>query len=66
MLANPTYAIDFNYIAVSVKNREAFIEDSDSDDGNNKEQSDMVSTLMNLAYNENIHHKYKENKAKRE
>ena len=55
ILANPVYSDEFSYISVCVKNREEYIEDDDSDDGNNREQSDMVSILMNLAYNEKSH-----------
>ena len=50
VLANPVYVTDFNYFSSSVKGREDYIEDSDSEEGNDCEQSDMVSILINLAY----------------
>lgn len=50
ILANPSYVRDFNYITVSLEDREDYIVDGDSEEGNDCEQSDMVSILMNLAY----------------
>jgi hypothetical protein len=50
LLANPAYFRDFNYITVSVEDREDYIVDGDSDEGNDCEQCDMVSILINLAY----------------
>jgi len=50
LLANPTYVRDFNYITVSIEDREDYIVDGDSDEGNDCEQSDMVNILINLAY----------------
>ena len=50
VLANPVYVTDFNYFSASVKGREDYIEDSDSEEGNDCEQSDMVSIIVNLAY----------------
>ena len=50
VLANPAYVRDFNYITVSIEDREDYIVDGDSDEGNDCEQSDMVNILMNLAY----------------
>ena len=50
VLANPTYARDFNYITASVEDRADYIVDGDSDEENDCEQSDMVSILINLAY----------------
>lgn len=50
ILANPYYIKDFNYITVDVPDRESLIVDGDDDEGNDCEQSDMVSILLNLAY----------------
>lgn len=50
MLANPSYSKAFNYITVSVEDREDYIVDGDDDEGNDCEQCDMVSILINLAY----------------
>ena len=50
ILANPAYQKDFNYFTVSLDNREDYIVDDDSDEGNDCEQSDIVSILMNMAY----------------
>ena len=50
MLANPVYVTDFNYFSASIKGREDYIEDSDSEEDNDCEQSDMVSIIVNLAY----------------
>ena len=49
-MANPVYVTDFNYFAASIKDREDYIEDSDSEEDNDCEQSDMVSIIVNLAY----------------
>lgn len=50
LLSNPAYVRDFNYISVATPDREDYIVDGDSDEGNDCEQSDMVSILINLAY----------------
>jgi len=50
MLANPTYVRDFNYMSAALEDREDYIVDGDSDEGNDCEQSDMVNILLNLAY----------------
>jgi len=50
VLANPSYVRSFNYIQVDVPQREDLIVDGDDEEGNDCEQSDMVSVLMNLAY----------------
>ena len=50
LLANPAYARQFNYIQVDVPQREDLIVDGDDEEGNDCEQSDMVSILINLAY----------------
>ena len=50
LLANPSYSKAFNYITVSVEDREDYIVDGDDDEGNDCEQCDMVSILINLAY----------------
>ena len=41
---------DFNYYTASMENRHDFIIDSDSDEDNDCEQSDIVSIMINLAY----------------
>lgn len=50
LLANPRYVRSFNYIQVDVPQREDLIVDGDDNEGNDCEQSDMVSILLNLAY----------------
>ena len=50
LLANPKYERDFNYFPASMEERENFIVDGDDAEGNDCEQSDMVSILINLAY----------------
>jgi len=51
LLANPKYVRDFNYIPTDVgDDREDLIVDGDDAEGNDCEQSDMVSILVNLAY----------------
>lgn len=50
VLANPAYVRSFNYIQVDVPQREDLIVDGDDEEGNDCEQSDMVSVLINLAY----------------
>ena len=49
-MANPVYVRAFNYIGVDVPNRENLIVDGDEKEGNDCEQSDMVSILVNLAF----------------
>ena len=50
LMANPAYVRAFNYIEVNVPSREDLIVDGDSEEGNDCEQSDMVSILVNLAF----------------
>ena len=50
VLANPYYARLFNYIDINVPSRSELINDGDSDEGNDCEQSDMVQVLLNIAY----------------
>ena len=50
ILANPRYIRDFNYMTASLPDREDYIVDGDSDEGNDCEQSDLVKILLNLAY----------------
>ena len=46
---------DFNYIQVDVPQREDLIVDGDDNEGNDCEQSDMVTILLNLGYvNEDV------------
>lgn len=54
VLANPYYSRDFSYFSVDIPNRNDFINDEDSDEDNDCEQSDMVSILLNLAYAKSI------------
>ena len=49
-MANPVYVTDFNYFSASIPGREDYIEDSDSEEDNDCEQSDMVNIIVNLAY----------------
>ena len=48
ILANPLY--DFQYVSPSVQNRDKYIIDDDSDEGNDCAQSDIVRIALNLAY----------------
>ena len=50
LLANPEYQHKFNYFTVALPNRSEYIEDGDSDEGNDCEQSDFVYIMLNLAY----------------
>jgi len=50
ILANPRYVREFNYIPIDVEDRDNLIVDGDANEGNDCEQSDMVSILINLAY----------------
>lgn len=49
VLSNSVYADQFCYIGADVPEREKLIEDGDSDDDNNCEQSDLVMILLNLS-----------------
>ena len=50
LMANPAYVRAFNYIQVDVPQRENLIVDGDDQEGNDCEQSDIVSIMVNLAY----------------
>ena len=50
VLANPVYARAFSYITLDVPNRENLIVDGDEDEGNDCEQSDLCSIMINLAF----------------
>ena len=50
ILANPYYQRQFCYFTVALPDREDYIIDDDSDEGNDCEQSDIVSIMLNLAY----------------
>ena len=50
ILANPEYARDFQYIPCDVPDRADLIKDDDEEEGNDAEQSDIVSLILNLAY----------------
>jgi hypothetical protein len=50
ILANPTYYRDFQYIPCVQEDRKELIVDDDDDEGNDTEQSDIVSIMLNLAY----------------
>ena len=60
LLANPKYVRDFNYIPTDVPDREDLIVDGDDAEGNDCEQSDLVTILINLAYvKENVAREYR-------
>jgi len=48
ILSNPLYYRDFNYICCDVPDRDTLIKDDD--EGNDCEQSDIVSIVLNMAY----------------
>lgn len=50
LLANPKYEREFNYFPTDMEDREDFIVDGDDQEGNDCEQSDMVTILVNLAF----------------
>jgi len=50
LLANPRYEREFNYFPTDMPDREDYIVDGDDEEGNDCEQSDMVTILVNLAY----------------
>jgi len=50
ILANPLYYRDFQYICCDVPSRDTLIKDDDDDEGNDCEQSDIVSIVLNMAY----------------
>jgi len=50
ILANPLYYRDFQYICCDVPDRDNLIKDDDDDEGNDCEQSDMVSIILNMGY----------------
>ena len=50
ILSNPAYVSEFNYISASIDCREKLINDDDNDEDNDREQVDMISLLINLAY----------------
>lgn len=50
LMANPFYVRAFNYIQIDVPQREDLIVDGDDQEGNDCEQSDIVSIMVNLAY----------------
>lgn len=50
LLANQKYEREFNYFPTDMTDREDFIVDGDDAEGNDCEQSDMVTILVNLAY----------------
>ncbi len=49
-MANPLYYRDFYYICCDVPDRDALIKDDDDDEGNDCEQSDIVSITLNMSY----------------
>ena len=49
-MANPLYYRDFQYICCDVPDRDTLIKDDDDDEGNDCEQSDIVSITLNMAY----------------
>lgn len=50
ILNNPLYYRDFYYICCDVPDRNTLIKDDDDDEGNDSEQSDIVSLMLNLAF----------------
>ena len=51
ILANPFYQRDFLYFPVALgETRHEYIIDGDSDEDNDKDQSDFVNHMLNLAY----------------
>lgn len=50
LLANPTYAQLFAYIAVNTEDRANLIVDDDDNEDNDCEQSDMVQLILNMAF----------------
>jgi len=50
VLANPLYYRDFQYICCDVPDRDNLIKDDDEDEGNDCEQSDIVSIVLNMAF----------------
>ena len=50
ILANPHYVEEFQYISPSIENRDKMIIDSDSEEGNDSAQSDLVRICLNLAF----------------
>jgi hypothetical protein len=44
------YYRDFYYICCDVPDRNTLIKDDDDDEGNDSEQSDIVSLMLNLAF----------------
>ena len=50
VLANPIYYNSFAYLPASLPNRDNLIMDDDDEEGNDCEQSDMVSIILNMAY----------------
>jgi len=60
ILNNPLYFDDFQYISASTPNRDQYIIDDDSDEGNDCVQSDVVRVALNLAFmNEKEAHEFK-------
>ena len=50
ILANPLYLDDFQYFSASMDDREKYIIDDDDDEDNDNAQSDLVKTILNLAF----------------
>ena len=50
ILRIPVYQLRFHYFSPAIENRNDFIIDDDSDEENDHEQSDMVRSVVNLAY----------------
>lgn len=50
ILANPKYADLFQYVAVSVNNREKYIIDSDSDEATDEVQPNVTRVVLSLGY----------------
>jgi hypothetical protein len=50
ILANPLYFDDFQYFSAAMEDRQDYIVDDDSDEGNDCAQSDLVRFVLNLAF----------------
>jgi len=50
LLANPKYALDFQYYPVSLPDRNLYIRDDDDDETDDAIQSDMVRLVLSLAF----------------
>ena len=54
ILRDPVYQQSFQYFSPAIENRSDFIIDDDSNEENDHEQSDMVRSVISLAYVRNL------------